>query len=111
MHCSIVLTINIGRGPATAAVTDSATGRTEPLPLSADEQATARSQSPQALIPVTVARAAVAHARNAGVVTGPDTLVVTHPEQWSGEQVQAVLEAAATAGFAPDRVTVIPSTT
>ena len=107
MNCSMVLTIDLDRGLATAAVTDSATGRTEPLPLSADERAAARSRSPQALIPIATAPGAVAQALNAGVVTGPDALVLMHPHDRSSEQVQLVREAAVTAGFDPDRVTVV----
>ncbi|MGW6695077.1 hypothetical protein ACWF62_15025 [Rhodococcus sp. NPDC054953] len=102
-----MLIITIGRS-VTAAVIDSATGSTEPLPLSAQERAMADS-APQMLIAAAVARAAVVHARLTGVVTGPDALALTHPRAWSGEQVQRVREAAEVAGFAPDRVTLIAS--
>ena len=107
MNCSTVLTIHLRDRAASAVMTDSATGRTQPLLLPVDEMCATEELSPRTLIAAATARAAVAAARDTGVITGPDVLVFTHPHDWDPQQVRSVHDSAADAGFAPDRITVV----
>lgn len=107
VNCSTVLTIHLRHRAVSAVMTDSATGRTQPLPLPVDEMPSTEDLSPRTLIAVATVRATVAGARDTGVITGPDVLVITYPHDWGPEQVRSVHESAADAGFAPDRITVV----
>ncbi|MFI6432879.1 hypothetical protein [Rhodococcus oryzae] len=105
MSSAMVVTIEFGDESVSAALVETGTRREHKLTLGQDKESTLR-KSPQTIVPVAAAAAAIAHAHLAGVVTGPDALVLTHPSEWKSRQIGDLLDAATAAGFGPDQVTV-----
>ncbi|MFC4605824.1 hypothetical protein [Rhodococcus kronopolitis] len=106
MNGAIVLTIDFTDGAVSAGVVDTGTGLAQRLSLDSGDQAADAPQPPDVVVPAATSAAAVAHAQLHGVMTGPDTLVLTHPADWTHGQVGGLRDAAAAAGFAPGQVTV-----
>ncbi|WP_127946132.1 hypothetical protein [Rhodococcus spongiicola] len=91
------------QGAATVTLFDAA-GRRHVLNLGEPGQAAYR-RSPQSLVPLALAAAAIAHGHLTGVVTGPDSLELIYPTEWPVLEVFEILDAALEAGFGPGRVT------
>ncbi|SDE22927.1 hypothetical protein [Rhodococcus tukisamuensis] len=113
MSGAIVLRIDFTDGAVSAGLVDTGTGLAQRLSL--DEclslgdsggRAVRAPHPPEVVVPAAASAAAVAHAQLHGVMTGPDTLVLTHPADWTHGQVGGLRDAAVAAGFAPGQVTV-----
>ncbi|GAA4479426.1 hypothetical protein GCM10023094_24530 [Rhodococcus olei] len=109
MSGALVLTIDFADGSVSAGLIDTGTGLAHRLSVGAGEQGPDARPRPDLIVPAATSAAAVASARLGGVVTGPDTLVLTHPADWTPGRVGGLRDAATAAGFAPGRVTVQPT--
>lgn len=107
MSGAIVLTIDFTDGAVSAGLVDTGTGLAQRLSLGDSAgPAVDAPQPPDVIVPAAASAAAVAHAQLHGVMTGPDTLVLTHPADWTHGQVGGLRDAAVAAGFTPGQVTV-----
>lgn len=113
MSGAIVLTIDFTEGAVSAGLVDTGTGLAQHLSLGerlspddTDGRAVDAAHTPEVVVPAAASAAAVAQAQLHGVMTGPDTLVLTHPADWTHGQVGGLRDAAVAAGFAPGQVTV-----
>ncbi|OZC78093.1 hypothetical protein CH274_17750 [Rhodococcus sp. 06-418-5] len=97
MGNSLVVTIDFGAHSAVVAatVTDYDRGRVEVLPLPAG---TALDRADETVHDA-ITRAVAASARSGGVLTAPDALVLTHPQDWAADQVAVLHAASAAAGY------------
>ncbi|MFE3289419.1 hypothetical protein [Rhodococcus sp. NPDC059234] len=107
MGGTLVLTIDFADGSVSAGLLDTGTGLAQRLSLG--EPAPDARSRPELVVPAATSAAAVASAQLAGIVTGPDALVLTHPEDWTRGQVGGLRDAATAAGYQPNQVTVRPA--
>lgn len=106
MSGAIVLRIDFTDGSVSAGLVDTGTGLAQRLSLDDSGRAVDVPPPPEVVVPAATSAAAVAHAQLHGVMTGPDTLVLTHPADWTHGQVGGLRDAATAAGFTPGQVTV-----
>ncbi|MFC9790202.1 hypothetical protein [Rhodococcus sp. NPDC127528] len=105
MGGTLVLTIDFADGSVSAGLLDTGTGLAQRLSLGEPD---ARSR-PELVVPAATSAAAVASAQLAGIIAGPDALVLTHPADWTRGQVGGLRDAATAAGYQPNQVTVRPA--
>lgn len=104
MNALLVLTVDLFDTRASAAVTLTADGVVEQLPITGGPEATTLSLPEIITDALTQCAAAAAH--RVGVLMPPEQLVITHPPHWNQQQCAAVHAAVDAAGFAPNRVLV-----